>query len=346
MNQRRMVILTEGHLGTFSSKTAVALIRYKPDEVVAVLDSTHARERVEDIIEIGQGIPIVATLQEALPHHPTSLVIGIAPPGGVLPAEWRDIIIQAITNGLEIVNGLHTFLEDDRELADLAAAHGVRLWDVRRPPDDLDIGRNRVQELPVIRLLTVGADSSIGKMVAAIEITRAAQRAGWDAEFIATGQTGMMIAGSGIAVDTVVSDYISGAVERLVMERRNRELLVIEGQGTIIHPSYSGVSLGLLHGAAPQVLVLCHQPGRDFIRRHTVRIPPLAELIHLHEMIARPIVPTEVIAIVLNCAGLSVNEARRAVDAVHRETGLPTTDCIKFGCENIIAALEPFRVRR
>ncbi|MBI4551421.1 MAG: DUF1611 domain-containing protein, partial [Candidatus Latescibacteria bacterium] len=332
--------------GTFSSKTAASLIRYKPNEVVAVLDSTHAGERVEEIIEVGQGIPIVGTLQDALPYQPTALVIGIAPPGGVLPVEWRTVIIQAIRNGLEIVNGLHTFLTDDQELVGLAEAHGAKLWDVRRPPDDLDIGRNRVQELQVVRVLTVGADSSIGKMVAAIEIAKAAQAVGWDAEFVATGQTGIMIAGSGIAIDTVVSDFISGAVERLVMERRNRELLIIEGQGTIIHPSYSGVALGLLHGAAPQALVLCHQPGRDFLRRHTIRIPPLAEIIHLHEMIARPIFPTEVIAIALNCAGMPVAEARRTVDAVHRETGLPTTDCVKFGCESIVAALEPFRRKR
>lgn len=344
MDKRRMVILTEGRLGTFSSKTAVSLIRYKPDEVVAVLDSKYAGQAIEDLIETGRGIPIVATLEEALSYIPTALVIGIATPGGVLPAAWREVIRRAIVNRLEIINGLHTFLNEDAELSALAAEHRVRLWDVRQPPRDLDIGRNRVKRLPNLRLLTVGADSSIGKMVAALEITRAACEAGWDAEFIPTGQTGMMIAGSGIAIDTVVSDFISGAMERLIMARRHRQLLVIEGQGAIIHPSYSGVSLGLLHGSAPQAMVLCHQPGREFMRNDLdMKIPSYADLIHLHEMIARPVLPGEVIAIALNCVGMSREAAQRAVDAVHRETGLPVTDPIKFGAAPIIEALEPFR---
>lgn len=341
-----MVILTEGHLGTFSSKTANSLIRYQADETVAVLDSTRAGERLEDILEIGHGIPIVADMDAAMGYDPTALVIGIATPGGILPDAWREIIRKAIENGLEIINGLHTYLSDDDEFRHLADQNNTRLWDVRRPPHDIDVGRHLVHTMPNLRVLTVGADSSIGKMVAAIEISRAARRAGWDAEFVATGQTGMMIEGSGIAVDTVVSDYISGAVEQLVMERKHRELLVIEGQGTIIHPSYSGVSLGLLHGAAPQALVLCHQPGRDMMRNVKVKIPSYADLIHLHETIARPLFPCEVVAISLNCAGMTIDEARHAVDLAHRETGLPATDCVKFGCDDILKALEPFRPGR
>lgn len=343
MSGRRMVILTEGRLGTFTSKTAASLIRYQPEEVVAVLDSAFAGQKIEDVLEIGAGIPIVAKLSDTLPFAPTSLVIGIATPGGVLPEEWRAIIREAIVNRLEIVNGLHTFLSEDAEFAQLAKAHGVRLWDVRQPPEHLDVGRHQVHTLPNLRVLTVGADSSIGKMVAAIEITRAARRAGWDAEFVATGQTGILIEGTGIAIDTVVSDFISGAVEQLVMERKSRELLVIEGQGTIIHPSYSGVSLGLLHGCAPQALVMCHQPGRDFLRNLNVKIPPFSDLIHIHETIARALFPSEVVAISLNCAGMTKEAALRAVDAAHRETGLPTTDPVKFGCDVILEALRPFR---
>jgi len=343
MGKRRMVVLTEGRLGTFTSKTAASLIRYKPDEVVAVLDSTHAGKKLEDILEIGHGIPIVATLQETLAFDPTSLVIGIATPGGVLPEAWRAVICEAIQNRLEIVNGLHTFLTEDAEFVSLAKSHGARLWDVRQPPAHLDVGRHQVHKLPNLRVLTVGADSSIGKMLAAIEITRAARRAGWDSEFVATGQTGIMIEGSGIAIDTVVSDFISGAVEQLIMERKHREMLVVEGQGTIIHPSYSGVSLGLLHGAAPQALVLCHQPGRDFLRNLPVKIPSYNDLIHVHETIARALFPCEVVAVSLNCAGMTKEEARRAVDAAHRETGLPATDCVKFGCDVILEALRSFR---
>lgn len=344
MEQRRMVILTEGQLGTFSSKTAASLIRYKPDETVAVLDSAHAGKRLEDVLEIGHGIPVVSTLQEALAFDPTSLVIGIATPGGVLPETWRAVIHEAIEHGLEVVNGLHTFLNDDETIARHADQKGVRLWDVRQPPDDLDVGRHLVHDLPNLRVLTVGADSSIGKKIAAIEIGRAARDAGWDAEFVATGQTGIMIAGSGIAVDTVAADYISGAAERLVLERKHRELLVIEGQGTILHPSYSGVSLGLLHGAAPQALVLCHQPGRDVMRNLPVSVPSYEELIEAHETIARPLFPCRVVGISLNCFGMSIDDAGREVDRVERETGLPATDCVKFGCGPLLEVLEPLKI--
>ena len=338
-----MVILTEGLLGTFSSKTAASLIRYKPDETVAVLDSVHAGKKTEDLLEVGQGIPVVATLREALAFDPTSLVIGIATPGGVLPAAWRAVIHEAIEHGLEVVNGLHTFLNEDEAFVRHAEQKGVRLWDVRQPPDDLDVGRHLIHGLPNLRVLTIGTDSSIGKKIAAIEIDRAARAAGWDSEFVATGQTGIMIAGSGIAVDTVAADYISGAVERLVLERKHRELLVIEGQGTILHPSYSGVSLGLLHGAAPQALVLCHQPGRDEMRNLPVAIPTYDEMIHVHETIARPLFPCRVVAVSLNCFGMSIGDARREVVRVEKETGLPTTDCVKFGCGPILEALEPLK---
>ncbi len=343
MEPRRMVILTEGRLGTFSSKTAASLIRYKPEETVAVLDSVHAGRKLEDLLEIGRGIPVVATLRDALAFDPTSLVIGIATPGGVLPEDWRAVIHEAIGHGLEVVNGLHTFLNEDEAFARHAEQKGVRLWDVRQPPDDLDVGRHLVHGLANLRVLTVGADSSIGKKIAAIEIDRAAREAGWDAEFVATGQTGIMIAGSGIAVDTVAADYISGAAERLVLERKHRELLVIEGQGTILHPSYSGVSLGLLHGAAPQALVLCHQPGRDVMRNLPVDVPTYEEMIHAHETIARPLFPCRVVAVSLNCFGMSMDDARREVDRVGQETGLPATDCVKFGCGPILEALEPLR---
>ncbi len=343
MEQRRMVILTDGRLGTFSSKTAASLIRYKPDETVAVLDSVHAGRKLEDLLEIGRGIPVVATLRDALAFDPTSLVIGIATPGGVLPEDWRAFIHEAIEHGLEVINGLHTFLNKDEAFVRHAEQKGVRLWDVRQPPDDLDVGRHQVHGLANLRVLTVGADSSIGKKIAAIEIGRAAREAGWDAEFVATGQTGIMIAGSGIAVDTVAADYISGAAERLVLERKHRELLVIEGQGTILHPSYSGVSLGLLHGAAPQALVLCHQPGRDVMRNLPVDVPTYEEMIHAHETIARPLFPCRVVAVSLNCFGMSMDDARREVDRVGQETGLPATDCVKFGCGPILEALEPLR---
>ncbi|GIX07181.1 MAG: hypothetical protein KatS3mg115_1584 [Candidatus Poribacteria bacterium] len=344
LSQERIALLAEKTFGVLESKLAAALIRYRGDQVVCVIDSQHAGKKAAEVIGIGGEIPIVGSLEEALRYEPSVLILGIAPPGGRLPQEWRGWIVRALEAGLSVMSGLHTFLAEDAEFAALARKTGARIWDVRRPPDDLPVGAMRALEIPAKRILTVGSDCRVGKMVAALEMDREAQKRGIRSAFCATGQIGIMIAGSGIAVDAVVSDFVSGATEMILLERyqtTGAEWLFVEGQGSIQHPSYSGVTLGLLHGSLPEAMILCHHASRRHVARFEgLPIPPLVELIAMYETAAAWLVPAKVVGIALNTFDLDESQARRAVRQAAEETGLPATDPVRFGAGVLVDALQ------
>src|SRR6478735_159536 len=260
---RRLVILAEGEFAPHSAKTAYGVIRYGRDDVVAVLDSTKAGQNVDAFVP-GHDIPIVATLADALalPNPPDALLIGIAPTGGRLPAAWREIILAAIGAGLDVLSGLHTFLGDDPEFAAAAGARGTAIVDYRRPPDRMKtaVGRRHAPGKRVI--LMVATDCAIGKMSVALELRKSAEAAGQSAVFVPTGQTGMMIDGWGAAVDRLISDFTQGTVEWLVEQGEAQgDWVLVEGQGSLDHPAYSSVTLGLIHGATPQAMVMVYKPG-------------------------------------------------------------------------------------
>ncbi|HYF49642.1 MAG TPA: DUF1611 domain-containing protein [Planctomycetota bacterium] len=341
--KRRMMILTEGQLGIFSSKTATSLIRYCPDETVCVLDSKAARsgKRLEEIINVGHGIPIVSTVAEGLKHKPDQLVIGIAPVGGKLPESWRKIILQAISAGLHIVSGLHHILNDDKEFAAAAKRKKVTIWDCRVAPADISVAEDKLRDLKQRRVALVGSDCNLGKMVTSIELDRGLRKAGYDSEFVATGQTGIMIAGSGIATDHVISDYVNGAAERLCWERRKRQIVIIEGQGSVFHPAYSGVTVGMLHGSMPHAIIYQHGPKRTRIHHYEkFPIPPVPQGIKLVEDLVKPLFPAKVIAVGLNTVGMTDDEAERAMRKLEDETGLPAADPIRHGPEKLVRATE------
>jgi uncharacterized NAD-dependent epimerase/dehydratase family protein len=343
MPRRRMMILTEGKLGVFSSKTATSLVRYCAEEVACVLDSEAARSgrSLEDIIGVGAGIPVVRSVAQGLKHKPTQLLIGIAPVGGKLPPAWRKIIRAAIDAGLDIVSGLHHALGEDAEFVAAAKKKCVKIWDCRLPPPDIGVSQDRLRDLPQKRVALVGSDCNLGKMVTAIELDRGLRAAGYDSEFVATGQTGIMIAGSGIAVDHVLSDYVNGAAELLCWQRRKRKILVIEGQGSVYHPAYSGVTVGLLHGSMPHAIIYQHAPERKRIR-HYDRFPicPLRQGIRLVEDLVAPIFPAKVIAVGLNTVGMTPGAAERARRSIEDETGLPTADPIRDGVGALVRATQ------
>jgi uncharacterized NAD-dependent epimerase/dehydratase family protein len=334
----KYVLLAEGfsadpHYG----KTMRGVLRYRREDVVAILDSTRGGETDE-------GVPVVATVEEALPLGPTAALVGVATQGGRFPPAWIEILRSCIENGLDVENGLHVFLSDDPELSALAAKRGVELRDLRRPPADLSTATGANLEVDATIVLTVGSDCAIGKMTVSLELDREARRRGIRSVFVPTGQTGMVIAGWGIAVDAVVADFIAGAAERLVVEGRERggELLWVEGQGSLVHPVYSGVTLGLYHGSAPHLLVLCHEAGRTHIEGagggpHP--IPPLGELVELHERMALPARPACVVAVALNTRSLAEDEARAAIAAAEEETGLPADDPVRFGAVKLVDAV-------
>ncbi len=335
----KYLLLAEGfsadpHYG----KTAHGVLRFRREDVVAILDSTRGAGETED------GVPVVATVEAALPFGPTAAVVGVATQGGRFPPEWIAILRSCIEHGIDIENGLHVFLSDDPELSALAAARGVELRDLRRPPADLSTATGANLEVPATIVLTVGSDCAIGKMTMGLELDREARRRGIRSVFVPTGQTGMLIAGWGMAVDAVVADFIAGAAERLVVEGHERggDLLWVEGQGSLIHPVYSGVTLGLYHGSTPHLLVLCHEVGRTEIETATGGthpIPPLAELVELHERMALPARPARVVAVALNTRRVGEDEARAAIAAAEAETGLPADDPVRFGSAKLVDAV-------
>src|SRR5262245_47984507 len=310
-------------------------MRYAPEKVVALLDTERAGETE-------QGFPIVGSVNESLCFNPTTALVGVATAGGRFPPAFREQIRSCIAKGLDVENGLHEFLTADAELVELARKHKVELRDLRKPPPDLNVPTGENLEIPARIVLTVGSDCAIGKMSVAIELDREARRRGIASEFVPTGQTGIAIAGWGISVDAVVADFIAGAAERLVVEghRRGGELLIVEGQGSLLHPQYSGVTLGLYHGSAPHALVLCHQAGQRYVNEAArYPIPPLSELVELHERSALIARPCRVACIALNTRRLDDDEARRAVEAAEEETGLPAGDPVRFGASGLTDAL-------
>jgi uncharacterized NAD-dependent epimerase/dehydratase family protein len=345
---QRFLILADGLFGPDSSKTANACIRYTPERVVGVIDSTRAGRTAADVVGFGGDIPVVGTLDEGLALGPNALLVGIAPAGGKLPPDWVRLIGRAIEHKLEIWSGLHTFVADVPELAALAARHGVAIHDLRRPPADLDVARGRVRGVDATVVLSVGTDCNIGKMTTQLQILDALRVKGIRTAFAATGQTGILIAGRGISVDAVVADFIAGAAERLVLESaREADLVLVEGQGSIIHPSYSGVTYGLMHGSLPHAQVMCAQPTRRAINGcEWVKIPPLAEFIRLSEVAAAPLRPAPVIAVALNTFDLDDDAARSAIESAERETGLPATDPVRFDPAPIVDAIASFHRER
>ena len=331
--ERRYAILAEGLFANNNAKTAHGLIRYGKDEVACVLDSTLAGERVAGVLpSLGRDAPIVASLDEALELSPTSILVGLAPAGGKLPAGWMETLRAAANAGLEIVSGLHQRLAPEFP--------GKPVWDVREPPEEVPLFSGEGFGVGPKVALTVGTDSAIGKMTVTLEIERAAREAGLRAEFVPTGQTGIVIAGWGVCVDAVVSDFIAGASEQLVLEaaRASPDLILVEGQGSLGHPAYSGVTLGLMHGSCPDCLILCSADPAEEVFRGVPRPSP-ARLARLYEEVAALVKPAPVVAVSLNTRAMNEDEAKDLIAAVADETGLPAADPFRSPATPILEAI-------
>jgi uncharacterized NAD-dependent epimerase/dehydratase family protein len=336
LRPRRLLVLAEGrsadpHFG----KTARGVIRYAPQDVVCVLDS-------QSDATTHEGFPLVRTVAEAMQYGPTTALVGVATQGGRFPPEWRALLEECIRAGLDVENGLHEFLTADDQLASLAREHGVELRDLRKAPPGLNVPTGENLTHGATSILMVGSDCAIGKMTVALELDREARARGIRSQFVPTGQTGIAIAGWGISVDAVVADFIAGAAEQLVLEgvRRGGDVLFVEGQGSLLHPAYSGVTLGLIHGSAPHAYVLCHKADESVVDGdERYPIPPLSELVDLHERISLLARPAKVLAIALNTRDLDEESARRAIAEAEAETGLPADDPVRFGAGKLIDAV-------
>jgi uncharacterized NAD-dependent epimerase/dehydratase family protein len=334
---RRLVILIDGHHDAHTAKTAINVIRYKPEDVVAVLDRQAAGKTAQELFGVGGSIPVVGSLAEA--PEANALLIGIAPPGGKMPLPWRAIVLEAISRGLSVVSGLHELLKDDPEFVQAAREHRVQLVDVR-DNDEHDVANRRGIREGCLRIQTVANDCSLGKMVVAVEVVAGLKRRGVDAKFVATGQTGILIEGDGIAVDRVISDFVNGAAEKLVLASQHHEVIVIEGQGSLFHPRYSCVTLGLLHGSVPDGLILCYEMGRTVTYgMEDVPLASLEQVRDFYEAAANIMHPCRAVGVAINGANFSDAEVAAERQQVRKRMGLPSCDVLRHGPDELVEAV-------
>lgn len=348
----RVAILAEGLFTRATAKTAIGALRYAPYPIVAVVDSVRAGTTADEHVGTGAGVPVVASLGEARRLGATVLLIGTAAAGGRIPDAYRPVLAEALSAGMSVWNGLHERVLDDPALAEAARRGGGQVRELREPPKHLLVGGHRQRRDGARVVLTVGTDAAVGKMTASLEIVAALRRAGRSAAFVATGQTGIAIAGAGISVDAVVADFIAGAAEQLTCAAaETADWVIVEGQGSLTHPGFSGVTLGLLHGSAPDLMVLCHD-----IRRHTVKgyeatglpVRGLKENVHIYEEAASwrhppGYPPARVVAVALNTAMSGDGAfAQASIESAAYETGLPAADPVRegdAGADRLAAAL-------
>jgi len=312
------------------AKTAVGVLRYGDHEVRAVLDRSQAGQRVADHLPDVQDAPIVASVDEV--PEVEALIVGISPIGGGFDESWRPDVQAALERGWTVLSGLHDFLADDEEFAELAEEYGGELFDLRKPPANLTVADGTAGAVDATVVTTVGTDCSTGKMTMAYELRNVARERGLDAVVVPTGQTGVAIEGWGIVVDRVISDYAAGAVERLVETPVGMDLIVVEGQGSLVHPAYSGVTASILHGSAPDALVMCHEAGRERVHGYeSFAIPPPADYADRYERLAAPVSGASVVAGALNTQSLSDDAAADAVAAYGEAIDAPATDPVRHG---------------
>ncbi|MGI9117466.1 MAG: DUF1611 domain-containing protein [Gaiellales bacterium] len=339
----RLAILAEGLWAESDAKTGHGVLRFGDRDVVCVVDSTQAGRTSAEVVPFARrDVPIVADVDAAHALGATRVLIGVAPAGGKLTDAWKQQLLRAMALGMHVEAGLHTLLHDDSELVAAAAEHGVELRDLRESPKGLTIPRYDLSRPAGVRVVhTVGTDCAIGKMSTALELAEGARARGRRSVFVATGQTGIAISGWGIAVDHVISDYVNGAAESLIDQgAEHGDLLFLEGQGSLLHPGYSAVTQGLLHGSQPDVLVLQHLAGQTHNDDYPSRpIPPLPEVIELYERSASAVRPARVAAVTLNTKHLDADEAAEAIRAAEAETGLTADDVVRNGPDRVLEAL-------
>jgi uncharacterized NAD-dependent epimerase/dehydratase family protein len=335
----KLVIYAQNGLGQGHTKTAEGVLRYGKNPIVAVIDKSSVGKTVKEVTGIEIDVPIIASVEESLKFAPDAMLLGGAWAGGQIPSDWRLDIIHAVKSGLDIINGLHDFLANDKEIAQLALNNNVKLLDVRRPPNIFKVALGKVLDLPCYTVATVGSDASVGKMTTSLELLKSANKKNYKSKFIATGQTGIMIEGDGIAIDRVISDFAAGAVEHLIVENSQHQFVFVEGQGSLIHPGYSGVTLSILHGACPNALILCHKANKTKLSDGDFTIPKLSHLVDLYQNMAQYMRPAKVVGIALNTRSLSEASAQEQIKTIEAETKLPTDDPVRYGGDKLFAAI-------
>ncbi|NEQ54073.1 MAG: DUF1611 domain-containing protein [Leptolyngbya sp. SIO3F4] len=344
-NHRIAILLHNGITGT-KGKTGLALLRYSQNPIAVIIDETCAGQSAKALTGIDRNVPIVATMEAALAYAPDVLAIGLAPSGGRLPDPWIADVRVAISAGLSIMNGLHTYFKDDPSLTqhlDPTRYPDQWIWDMRQEPKELSVGSGKARHLDCRRVLAVGTDMAVGKMSTCIELNRATQARGIESQLIATGQTALMLGAPGIALDAIRVDFAAGAVEQAVLTHgEQNEVLYIEGQGSLLNPA-STATLPLLRGTQPTHLILVHKINLKYIQHFPeFSIPSLQKIIHLYETVAAAggiFKAAHIVGIALNTFGVFEDHAKNAISHIQKTTGLPCTDVVRFSSDPILDAI-------
>ena len=321
-----LLFLGDAH-DQLAAKTADGVAQWRPDWCVGQyrLDGCNANLGLPD-----------KTLEQAVEEGAKTLIIGVANRGGRISPAWQQTMVRALELGMDIASGLHNKVADVPIVRETAERLGRNLFDVRHPDRDFDLGTGAKR--PGMRLLTVGTDCSIGKMFTALALEKEMRARGMNADFRATGQTGILIAGSGVSIDAVVADFISGAVEYLSPANSPDHWDVVEGQATVLHPSYAGVTVGLVMGSQPDAMVVCHEPTRPHMRGLPHRpVPSIKETILAHEVCAHVTNPdAKVIGIAVNTSGMAAPEAMAYLRGLEDEFSLPAEDPVRTGTGRLV----------
>ena len=341
-NKKKIAIYMEGHLFTENGKMGFGALRYLSNPIVAVIDSENKGKNIRQITSISRNIPIVKNIHIAIDRGAEVLLLGIANSGGQIPKSWFPIINLAIKKGLSVINGLHNLLAE-KYAKKLKKDQWV--WDVRVPQFIPKIGSGKAAGLKNKRILCVGTDMAVGKMTTSLEIYKWANENKIKSGFIATGQIGITVTGSGIPLDAYKVDHACGAVEKMVMDQSSKDWILIEGQGSLFHPG-STATLPLIRGSCPTHLILCDRSDINHLRDHEdIKKPSLKKIISLYENISscHGIFPkAKVIGISLNTSNLDYISAKKMIDFWESETKLPVADVVRYGPKKLGDAIKNF----
>lgn len=338
-SKQPLCIYMEGALDHDSGKMGFGLMRFSKHPIVCIIDSKFQGKTVREAVGLPYDIPVVASVDEAVSKKAEIIVLGIAPSGGRFPDTWEHPVSHALKNGLSLINGLH----DDLNARFGHLLNSNRIWDVRKPKPSYPIATGKAAKLPNKRILMIGTDMAAGKMTAGLELYSALQKKGVNVGFVPSGQIGITLMGNGIPLDAIKVDQAAGAVEEAVMAESDKDIIIVEGQGSLAHPG-STATLPLIRGSQATHFILCHKAAYDHLRYPVshIPIPPLDEFIKLNESVAQvtgSLTSAKTIGIALNTTGLNDKEAQTKIQNVAMLTGLPTTDVVRFGVGPLVDAV-------
>lgn len=338
--KKRFVVLCHESFNYIKNKTGNMLIRYRPDEVVAVIDREKVGSSCEKEVGVGGDTPVLSDFNASLHLEPDTLVIGNATQGGFITEEYRQEIANALNSGCDVISGMHQFLNDDEHLKELAKQNNVKLIDLRMPPEPPHFPTGSWQKRKIPVLLIVGTDCDTGKMTSAWEISRRLIDRGRKIEFIGTGQTGILLSGSGVPIDAVKADFMAGEIEHLIDNiPKDTELVIVEGQGSLTNQFYAGVTLGLMHGAMPDYMLMTHDPSRD-LDVTDFPMKSMRHVMNLHIDLMNAFKESKFIGINLLTFAFEEEKALDVINKSQEDFGIETTDLIRFGNRGLIDAIE------